>query len=91
MGWSHNFQVRALLIAPGANAPAHTRAEEEVLLVHSGNLSIAWPDGSLELGPGDTLTVPIGIQRSYHNRTSQASVVYVVRGGDHPKPALWAQ
>ena len=91
MGWSHNFQVRALLVAPGANTPVHTRAEEEVLLVHRGNLTVDWPDGTLELGPGDTLTVPIGIERSYHNRGAQSSVVYVVRGGDHPKPALSVQ
>ena len=89
MGWSHNFQVRALLISPGAFAPAHTRAEEEVLLVHRGSVSFEWPGGALELGPGDTLTVPIGLQRSYINRSSQEAVVYVVRGGDHPEPARW--
>ena len=91
MGWPHNFQVRALLVSPGAVAPAHVRAEEEVLLVHSGNVSIKWSGGALDLGPGDTLTVPIGLQRSYVNHGSQTAVVYVVRGGDHPKPAEWAQ
>ena len=90
MGWSHAFQVRALRIATGSRSPPHSRAEEEVLLVHAGRLSIEWRGGRLELAPGDTLTVPTGLERSYGNASADDAVVYVVRGGDHPTPAVWA-
>lgn len=84
MGWSHDFQVRALRVAPGATSPAHVRLEAEVLLVHAGVLRIECPGGALEIGSGDTLTVPAGLERSYRNGSHEDCVVYVVRSGDHP-------
>jgi mannose-6-phosphate isomerase-like protein (cupin superfamily) len=90
MGWPHAFQLRALRMAPGAHSPVHVREEEEVLLAHDGNPRFDWPGGYLELGPGDTLTVPKGLERSYSNRTSASSVLYVVRGGDHPRAARFS-
>ena len=90
MGWPHAFQVRALRMAPGSRSPAHARDEEEVLLVHAGRPWIEWAGGRLELGPGDTLTVPKGLTRRYGSAGVEAAVVYVVRGGDHPKAAAWS-
>lgn len=90
MGWAHDFQVRALRIAPRSRSPAHARDEEEVLLVHSGRPRISWPGGELELGPGDTLTVPKGLARSYANDDDRSAIVYVVRGGNHPNAAHFA-
>ena len=87
--WSHAFQVRALRMAAGSRSPPHSRAEEEVLLVHAGKPWIEWRGGRLELGPGDTLTVPKGLERSYGNAGAENAVAYVVRGGDHPLPAAW--
>ena len=89
MGWPHGFQVRALGIDPDARTPQHTRSEEEVFLMHEGMVRFTWPDGSLTIGPGDTLTVPKGLPRSYSNESSKQAFVYVVRGGDHPQPAQW--
>jgi len=89
MGWPHGFQVRALRIAPGARTPSHTRAEEEVLLMHAGALRLTWPGGHLLLGPGDALTVPIGLPRVYQAEGPGESILYVVRGGDHPQPPQW--
>lgn len=86
MDWAHGFQLRALEVDPGARTPAHQRTEEEVLLLREGTLRFIWPEGSLDLGPGDTLTVPIGLSRTYSNEGSQRALVYVVRGGDHPQP-----
>jgi mannose-6-phosphate isomerase-like protein (cupin superfamily) len=87
MGWSHNFQLRALTIAGGAFSPRHRRHEEEVLLVHAGHTILEWDDGRLEVGPGDTLTVPKGLVRQYRNEGSEPARIYVVRGGDHPAAA----
>ena len=88
MGWPHQFQVRALRIAPGARSPLHVRDEEEVLLVYAGRPRIEWPGGRIDLGPGDTLTVPKGLERAYVGGRAGA-IVYVVRGGDHPRAARW--
>lgn len=87
MGWAHGFQVRALRIAPSARSVPHVRDEEEVLLVHAGQPRIEWAAGALDLGPGDTLTVPKGLVRTYSNPGTARAVVYVVRGGDHPAAA----
>jgi mannose-6-phosphate isomerase-like protein (cupin superfamily) len=87
LSWPHGFQVRALRVAPGARSPAHLREEEEVLMVHAGQLSIQWTDQSLMIGPGDTLTVPKNLTRVFVNEGREPAIVYVVRGGDHPGAA----
>jgi mannose-6-phosphate isomerase-like protein (cupin superfamily) len=84
LGWPHGFHVRALHLEPHARIPAHARAEEEVLLMHRGRLQLRWPEGELEIGPGDTLTVPKHLVRSYAAIGGERTEVYVVRGGDHP-------
>ncbi len=89
MGWAHGFQLRALQVAPQACSSPHLRDDEEVLLMHTGTLSIKWPGGQLDLQAGDTLTVPKGLTRTYLNNQPEQAVVYVVRGGDHPHPARW--
>jgi mannose-6-phosphate isomerase-like protein (cupin superfamily) len=84
LAWPHGFHVRSLQLAPGARIPRHRRLEAEVLLLHRGALAIEWDGGTLDLGPGDTLTVPIGLPRTFANRGAQPVEVYVVRGGDAP-------
>jgi mannose-6-phosphate isomerase-like protein (cupin superfamily) len=90
MGWTHGFHVRALRLASRARIEPHSRAEEEVLLVHAGALTFTCDGGTLELGPGDTLTVPRGLVRSYGNAGAETAVAYVVRGGDRPAAARFA-
>ena len=87
MDWPHGFHVRYVTIDPGAESKPHRRHEEEVLFVHAGTLIVKLPGGELEMTPGDTLTVPIGMARSFINRADQTVEAYVVRGGDAPKAA----
>ena len=87
MTWSHGFNLRYMTMAPGAASSTHTRAEEEVIFVHSGRMSVHLPGGELELGPGDTLTVPIGMTRKFENTGDEVVETYVVRGGDNPQAA----
>ena len=89
MAWPHGFHVRRLAFDPGAATPAHLRAEEEVLLMHRGTLRLQWDDASLELSPGDALTVPRELPRRYSNPSSERAYVYVVRGGDQPAGPLF--
>ena len=87
MAWPHGFNVRHIAVEPGTSSAAHTRAEEEVLLVHDGVLTVGFDEGETQLVAGDVLTVPIGKSRIYSNSSDAIAEVYVVRGGDHPVAA----
>jgi mannose-6-phosphate isomerase-like protein (cupin superfamily) len=85
MAWPHGFHVRHVTVCPDAETKEHTRAEEEVILMHSGQLSVDIAGCSVDLGPGDVFTIPVGAARSFANRGTEPVEAYVVRGGDHPK------
>ncbi len=87
MDWSHGFQVRSLVVAAGAKSPIHTRDDAEVLMVHRGRPCVITRGVELHLGPGDTLTLPIGMPRSIGNTGPSDAEIFVVRGADGPRPA----
>jgi len=86
MNWPHGFQVRHIAVDPGATTKEHIRDEEEVILMHSGELILHFADGEVGIGPGDVFTVPVGMRRALSNKGNEIAEAYVVRGGDHPKP-----
>ena len=90
LAWEHGFHLRRLEFGPGARLPTHSRGEEEVWAVHEGRLRIAWGRESLDLAPGDVLTVPIGLERTIENPGPEAAEAFVVRGGDSPAAPQWA-
>ena len=90
LSWPHGFHLRALRLTPSALVPSHARFEPEVLLMHAGSVRLEWADGSLDLGPGDTFTVPVGLHRSYRCIGGTTAEVYVVRGGDSPSAPRFA-
>lgn len=84
LDWAHGFQLRRLHLKAKASTAAHRRGEPEVLFVQNGQLQLTWPDGSLSMSAGDTLTVPIGLERRYSSESG--ATVFVVHGGDEPEP-----
>ncbi|GIL39586.1 cupin domain-containing protein [Roseiterribacter gracilis] len=82
--WPHDFNLRQLTLQSGAFVPRHSRREVEVLFVHEGVLEVGWEDGSIVMGPGDTMTVPVGLPHSFRNTSSARTVVFVVRGTENP-------
>jgi quercetin dioxygenase-like cupin family protein len=82
--WPHGFNLRSLILQSGAYVPRHARAESEVILVQAGMLEISWPDGSLMLGAGDVLSVPVGLPHALRNTTSRPTEAVIVRGSDDP-------
>lgn len=88
MSWPHGFHVRHIGIDPGAATRRHTRAEEEVILMHKGCLSVSTDGGDIDMLAGDVLSIPIGSRRSFSNRGEEPVEAYVVRGGDHPQAAM---
>ena len=86
----HNFQLRRLILDPGASIPKHKRQEHEVIFVHRGSLKVTTDSGSFTLGTGDLFTCPIGLPRSFANEGSETADIVVVRGGDNPSAALFS-
>ena len=90
LSWRHGFHLRRLAFEPGAVTPLHARVEEEVWTIHEGRLRVHWGAHALDLGPGDVLTVPIGLSRRFENPGSEPAVAFVVRGGNAPFPPQWS-
>ena len=86
----HNFQLRRLILDPGASIPKHKRQEHEVIFVHRGSLKVTTDSGSFTLDTGDLFTCPIGLPRSFANEGSETADIVVVRGGDNPSAALFS-
>ncbi len=83
IGVPHGFTLRHLALDAGARTPVHARNCAEVLLVHRGR--VVWTNGngeSVEMGPGDTFTVPRGMTRRIE--ALSASEIFVVLGGSDP-------
>jgi quercetin dioxygenase-like cupin family protein len=85
MGWSHGFQVRRLRFDAGAAVPAHVRDEPEVLFVSEGALTVRSGGETVAMGPGDTLTIPVGADRSFES--AEGAIIFAVHGGDQPAAA----
>ena len=86
----HNFQLRRLILDPGASIPKHKRQEHEVIFVHRGSLMITTDSGSFTLGTGDLFTCPVGLPRSFANEGSETADIVTVRGGNNPSAALFS-
>ena len=86
LGWPHGFQLRALRVAVEAQSPNYWRGEEEVLFIHQGSLLLRWGGGALQLGEGDTLTVPKLLPRTLQNPFEREAVAFIIRGTDQPQP-----
>jgi quercetin dioxygenase-like cupin family protein len=87
--WNHGFVFRALRLQAKAQIPAHRRAEEEVIFVLEGELSIEIDGQTLILAAGDTFTTPIDATRSFINHGDEACICYITRRGDLPKAPLF--
>ena len=75
LNWPHPFTLERIDLAE-ADADVRAPSAPEVVFVHSGHLRVAWADGSLTLGAGDTMTLPVGLERVL----SGPSVAYRVSG-----------
>lgn len=82
--WDHGFTLRRMHFSSGTTR-WHSVDVPEVLFVGKGSIDFEWPDGTLHLEPGDTLTVPVGIDR----RLGGTGVLIAVRGGNTPVQPCW--
>ncbi len=87
--WPHGCNLRLLTLQTGAYVPLHLRREAEVLIIQEGVIEVSWAEGSILLGPGDTLTVPVGLAHAFRNTASVPAVAFVVRGTENPAMPLF--
>jgi len=81
LNWRHPFSLDRINLVDGGGdgdgaADIGTPQSPEVLFVQDGSLSVTWDGGALTLGIGDTMTVPIGLER----RLGGTATVYRVSG-----------
>ncbi|MEM8771177.1 MAG: cupin domain-containing protein [Pseudomonadota bacterium] len=87
----HGFHFRKIQFDRHARIPPHSRSEEEVVFVHSGAITLLWGGDHLELGAGDTITVPKGLVRSWRVSENAPATLFIVRGADAPNQASWVK
>ena len=73
----HPFRLERLCLGDGV-ADRRTPTAPEVVFVHGGNARVGWAGGEIDLAAGDTMTVPIGLERTLAGSTE--AVVYRVSG-----------
>ena len=89
LNWQHGFVVRALKLRPKAKIAAHTRAEEEVIFIHEGSLTLSVDDETITLNEGDNFTTPIACARAFQNNTTKDCIAYITRRGDIPEVPIF--
>lgn len=67
---TREFTLHRLTLDHGSRV----KAQCEVLFVHRGRLSVTCADGEVELGEGDTITVPEGLASYLHHRSRHDSL-----------------
>lgn len=58
MFWGENIMVVKWELAPSAVLPEHSHEAEQIVMVHSGRVTLIFPDGEVTLSSGDMHVVP---------------------------------
>jgi mannose-6-phosphate isomerase-like protein (cupin superfamily) len=75
-------------LAPRTSTNDYRLDTPEVVLGFRGTLNVACGTEQLQIGPGDTLSVPEGTSRQYSNTGADDAYAFVVTAGDMPAPAV---
>jgi len=65
LAWPHGFTIERLDILDSAVLGEWGARAPTVVFVHAGHLRFEWDGGALALGPGDTMTVPPGVEHRW--------------------------
>lgn len=90
----HGFNIGGARQPPGCVNSQHSHETAEVFVIHSGTwafyLGPNREDGSVTLGPGDTISIPTQVFRGFENVGSDVGFMFAVLGGDDPGHVTWA-
>ncbi|MEM9171566.1 MAG: cupin domain-containing protein [Pseudomonadota bacterium] len=94
IGEPHGFNIGAARQPPGCVNSQHSHETAEVFIVHSGrwgfHLGADANDGTVEIGPGDIISIPIHVFRGFSNIGDETGFMFAVLGGDDPGRVTWA-
>ncbi len=77
LNWEHGFNVDRIDIAAGETVDWDGADGKDVLFVHSGDVGVEGADGFVEMGVGDTISLPEGLSRQlYSEHGATAFLVY---------------
>jgi quercetin dioxygenase-like cupin family protein len=90
----HGFNIGAARQPPGCINSQHSHETAEVFVVHAGrwkfSLGETATDGDIEVGPGETISIPIHLFRGFTNVSDGPGFLFAVLGGDDPGHVTWA-
>lgn len=90
----HGFNIGGARQPPGCINSQHSHETAEVFVIHSGTwafyLGPGREDGSVTLGPGDTISIPTQVFRGFENVGDDVGFMFAVLGGDDPGHVTWA-
>ncbi len=90
----HGFNIGGARQPAGCVNSQHSHETAEVFVVHSGRWAFTLgpnaEDGSIELGPGDTISIPVHVFRGFTNVGDDTGFLFAVLGGDDPGHVTWA-
>lgn len=90
----HGFNIGGARQPPGCLNSQHSHETAEVFIVHNGKWRFLWgvnaDDGFVDLGPGDTISIPIHMFRGFENIGDDTGFLFAVLGGDDPGKVTWA-
>jgi len=90
----HGFNIGAARQPAGCVNSQHSHETAEVFVVHTGNWKFSLgpnaTDGDIELGPGDTISIPIHVFRGFTNTGDGPGFLLAVLGEDDPGRVTWA-
>ena len=78
IAWPHDFTLDRLDLAVDEAGDDGTPPGVEVVFVHRGRLDVRWPGGCVDLGEGDTMSVPTGLTRRFSSRGG--ATAFIARG-----------
>ena len=78
-----------LVTRASASGAMHSHEHPSVLMPIKGHWRIAWTGGETVLAPGDTMSVPEGLDHSAVPSMSGEAALYHVVGTDDPAGATW--
>jgi len=91
---AHGFNIGGARQPPGCLNSQHSHETAEVFVVHSGNWRFMYgvdaDDAQVEMGPGDTISIPTQMFRGFENIGDDTGFLFAVLGGDDPGKVTWA-
>lgn len=90
----HGFNIGGARQPPGCTNSQHSHKTAEVFVIQHGGFrfktGVDGTSGSVDLAPGDVISIPINAFRGFDTIGSEQSFMFSVLGGDDPGRVLWA-